>query len=329
VNGQERHNLESAVVASGLEKSYGRVKVLTGLHLTVPRGSVLALLGPNGAGKTTAIRILSTLLKPDAGRATILGYDVVQQPEEVRKVISLTGQFAAVDELLTGEENALMLGRLYHLSGAVARRRTAALLEQFELSEAARRPVKTYSGGMRRRLDLALSLIATPPVLFLDEPTTGLDPRSRMTMWELIGDLRLSGVTVLLTTQYLEEADRLADRIAVLDAGRIIAEGTADELKRQVGQERLELALAHPDGLERVGRALDGQVWQPGPDGQAVSVAIDGSPRHVKAVLDQLEQAAVEVTSLTLRSPTLDDVFLALTGQAHGPAKQEGAAHHE
>jgi ABC-2 type transport system ATP-binding protein len=234
---------DGVITASGIEKSFKQLKVLDGIDLNVQKGRVFALLGQNGAGKTTTIRILSTLLKPDAGRATIMGYDVVEQPEEVRKVISRTGQYAAVDELLTGAENLLMMGRLYHLSHADARRRTSELLEQFDLADAARRMVKTHSGGMRRRLDLAVSLIATPPILFLDEPTTGLDPRSRLTMWKVITGLLASGVTVFLTTQYLEEADQLADKIAVIDGGKIIAEGTAEELKQQVGVVVVRLRL--------------------------------------------------------------------------------------
>jgi ABC-2 type transport system ATP-binding protein len=300
----------------GLEKSFKQLKVLDGIDLNVQQATIFALLGPNGAGKTTTIRILSTLLQPDAGGATIMGHDVVKQPEEVRKVISLTGQYAAVDELLTGEENMLMMGRLYHLSPADARRRTRDLLEQFELVVAARRIVKTYSGGMRRRLDLAISLISAPPVLFLDEPTTGLDPRSRLMMWQLISDLVASGVTVFLTTQYLEEADQLADKIAVIDSGKIIAEGTAEELKRQVGEDRLELAFADIRDFEKARSILDGEALSLDEQKGILSVATDGSPRNLKVILDQLEQAAVEVDSLSLRKPTLDDVFLTLTGQS-------------
>lgn len=292
------------ITASGLEKSFRQLKVLDGINLNIQKGTVFALLGQNGAGKTTTIRILSTLLKPDAGRATIMGYDVVEQPEEVRKVISLTGQYAAVDELLTGAENMLMMGRLYHLSNADARRRTAELLEQFDLAEAARRIVKTYSGGMRRRLDLAISLIAAPPVLFLDEPTTGLDPRSRLMMWQMITDLLASGVTVFLTTQYLEEADQLADKIAVIDGGKIIAEGTAKELKQQVGTERLELAFDRAHEFQKARTILGGQVLHQDEQKGILSIAVDGSPRHIKYVLDQMEQAAVEVHTLSLPAQT-------------------------
>jgi ABC-2 type transport system ATP-binding protein len=308
----------------GIEKSYKDLRVLKRLDLTVHRGTVFALLGQNGAGKTTTIRILSTLLKPDAGQATIMGYDVVKQPEEVRKVISLTGQYAAVDELLTGAENMLMMGRLYHLSLAEARRRAGELLEQFDLSDAAPRIVKTYSGGMRRRLDLALSLIATPPVLFLDEPTTGLDPRSRLTMWTLIRDLLTSGVTVFLTTQYLEEADQLADKIAVLDGGQVIAEGTPAQLKQQVGKERLELAFHHPDAFQRARQVLGSQVLYSDEPKNTLSVALEGGPRHLKSILDQMEQAAIEVDELFVRKPTLDDVFLTITGRQTTLEVKEG-----
>ncbi|HEX6035913.1 MAG TPA: ATP-binding cassette domain-containing protein [Anaerolineales bacterium] len=306
---------EEAIVMSGIEKSYKDLKVLDRIELRVQRGTVFALLGPNGAGKTTLIRILSTLLKPDAGRARVMGYDVVEQPEEVRKVISLTGQYAAVDELLTGAENMWMMGRLYHLSHADARRRTSELLEQFDLADAAHRMAKTYSGGMRRRLDLAISLIATPPILFLDEPTTGLDPRSRLTMWKLITDLLTSGVTVFLTTQYLEEADQLADKIALIDQGRIIAEGTAEQLKQQVGRERVELTFTRPHDFQSACRVLERQVVHADEQKNRISIVMDGSPRQLKSILDEMEQATIEVETLSLRKPTLDDVFLTITGR--------------
>src|SRR5579863_6168970 len=241
-----------AIWAEGLEKAYGKTHALAGLDLTAEEGSVLAMLGPNGAGKTTAVRILTTLLKPDAGHAEVAGFDVVKQADALRAHIGLAGQYAAVDENLTGYENLVMFGRLYHLSGGVARRRANELLERFDLIDAARRTVKTYSGGMRRRLDLAGSLIVMPPVLFLDEPTTGLDPRGRLAMWEVISNLVSDGTTVLLTTQYLEEADQLADKIAVVDRGRVIAEGTSDELKTQVGGERLEITVARGSDLDEV-----------------------------------------------------------------------------
>lgn len=308
-------DLEHVVTVKGIEKSYKQLKVLDGIDLNVQKGTVFALLGPNGAGKTTIIRILSTLLKPDRGQAIIMGFDVLQQPEEVRKVISLTGQYAAVDELLTGEENMLMMGRLYHLSQRDTRRRTTELLKQFNLADAAQRIVKTYSGGMRRRLDLAISLIAAPPVLFLDEPTTGLDPRSRQTMWMLIKDLVASGVTVFLTTQYLEEADQLADQIAVMDGGKIVAEGTPQGLKQKIGTERLELTFRDHVAFEKACHVLGEQVIQHDPQKNVLDVAVDGTSGHLRSVLEQVERADVEVDSIYLRKPTLDDVFLTLTGQ--------------
>jgi ABC-2 type transport system ATP-binding protein len=319
-------NTDSAISARGLEKSYGPIKVLDGIDLQVQQGTVFALLGQNGAGKTTTIRILATLIKADAGTATVMGYDVVKQAGDVRGAISLTGQYAAVDELLTGEENMRMIGRLYHLSHADARRRTAELLERFDLGDAARRVVRTYSGGMRRRLDLAISLIARPPVLFLDEPTTGLDPRSRLTMWEMIGGLVAEGTTVFLTTQYLEEADALADRIAVMEGGRIAAEGTPEELKARVGRERVELSFADTHDFEKARQVLEGQVVQHDPGKSLLSVATDGSPRQLRGILDQVERASLEIESVSLRKPTLDDVFLTLTGKT---TSAEGETRHD
>lgn len=303
---------DNAIVIEGLTKSFKDVKVLDGLNLTVKRGTMLALLGPNGAGKTTTVRILSTLLKPDGGTVLVNGHDVRTHDHEVRSSIGLTGQYAAVDELLTGMQNLVMMGRLYHLSLDDAKRRANELLVQFDLMDAANRAVKTYSGGMKRRLDLAASLIATPPIIFLDEPTTGLDPRSRLAMWDVIKKLVEADVTILLTTQYLEEADVLADRIAVLDDGKIIAEGTSDELKQKVGKERLELVIK--DNFEKAVATIKGDAIQTIPDEGKVSVAIDGGVAEIKSILDQVEKAGVVVESLSLHKPTLDDVFLQLTG---------------
>lgn len=304
----------SAITIQGLTKTFGKLKVLDGINLTVQRGTMLALLGPNGAGKTTTIRILSTLLKPDGGSAHVNGFDVVHQAQHVRENIGLTGQYAAVDEFLTGRENLVMMGRLYHLYKQEAVKRAEELLEQFDLVEAADRAVKTYSGGMRRRLDLALSLIATPPILFLDEPTTGLDPRSRLAMWKVIKDLVASDVTILLTTQYLEEADQLADRIAVLDDGKIIAEGSASELKSRVGKERLELVISADSNFAQAKNSIRGDDVQIDESRRMISVATEGGVTEIKNVLNQLEQSGITIEALSLHKPTLDDVFLKLTG---------------
>lgn len=312
---------ENAIVIEGLTKAFKHGKVLDGLNLKVKRGTMLALLGPNGAGKTTTVRILSTLLKPDTGKVMVNGHDVTENPHEVRSTIGLTGQYAAVDELLTGYENLQMMGRLYHLSPENAERRAKELLVQFDLVEAAGRQVKTYSGGMRRRLDLAASIIATPPVLYLDEPTTGLDPRSRLAMWEIIKKLVASDVTILLTTQYLDEADQLADRIAVLDGGKIIAEGTADELKQRVGKERLVLVIEN--GLAKAADILAHESLLVDAEAKTISIAIDQGVAEIKNVLDKLEKAQITIDGLSLQKPTLDDVFMKLTGHHAQPAATE------
>jgi ABC-2 type transport system ATP-binding protein len=313
-----------AIWAEGLRKSYGKTLALDGLDLRVEEGTILGLLGPNGAGKTTVVRILTTLLSPDAGRAEVAGLDVVRQADELRSRIGLTGQYAAVDEYLTGRENLEMVGRLYHLPKKVARRRADELLERFDLVDAASRLVKTYSGGMRRRLDLSASLVFSPPVLFLDEPTTGLDPRSRIAMWDIIGELVSGGTTLLLTTQYLDEADRLADRICVVDAGRVIAEGTSGELKARVGGERLEVTLEQEDGLEDAARVLERYAHADGgvrvdTERRYLVATVAGGAGLLAAVVRDLDAARVRVDELGLHRPTLDDVFLTLTGHAAEP----------
>ena len=306
----------NAIVVSGLRKSFKKLEVLKGIDLAVERGSILALLGPNGAGKTTIIRILSTLLPPDGGTAVVNGHDVTREADQVRKSIGLTGQYAAVDEYLTGEENLLMLGRLYRLSRADTKRRTHDLLELFELTDAARRQVKTYSGGMRRRLDLAMSLIASPPVIFLDEPTTGLDPRSRLALWEMIKRLSASDITILLTTQYMEEADQLADQIVVIDHGSVIAAGTADELKARVGATRLDIVIAAHSSFAQAEQILAGQEVRVDSKRRLLSMASHAGVHELREALQRLEEANVEVEDVSLHRPTLDDVFLTLTGAA-------------
>jgi ABC-2 type transport system ATP-binding protein len=307
-----------AISATGLKKSFnkGKVKVLDGIDLHVKRGTVLALLGPNGAGKTTTVRILTTLLQPDEGQATIEGFSVTKEPDNVRRVIGLTGQYAAVDEYLSARENLHMIGRLYHLSKEDSKRRAEELIREFDLVEAADRAAKTYSGGMRRRLDLASSLIAEPPVIFLDEPTTGLDPRSRLAMWNIIKRLVKNGSTILLTTQYLDEADQLADRIAVIDGGKVIAEGTADELKNKVGSERVELVFSSAKDLQKAKKLITGDSVKVDDTKRTLSVANEGGVEYLQEILKQLSDNKIGVEGLSLHKPTLDDVFLELTGRS-------------
>ena len=314
--------MTNLVEARGLVKRYKEVTALDGLDLFVAEGTVLGLLGPNGAGKTTAVSILATLLEPDAGSARVAGADVVAQPREVRRRIGLSGQFAAVDEHLTGFENLVMIGRLYHLGGRYARARAGELLEMFDLAEAGGRPVKTYSGGMRRRLDLAGALVASPPVLFLDEPTTGLDPQGRRQLWDVIRGMVGGGTTVLLTTQYLEEADQLADRILVIDHGRAIAEGTADELKSRVGAERIEVTVTDRAALQpardTLARFAVGEQLADARSRTLITPIAGGAP-VLAAALHELERAGIAVRDVGLRRPTLDDVFLTLTGHVSAP----------
>ncbi|MEY9894712.1 ABC-2 type transport system ATP-binding protein [Catenulispora sp. MAP5-51] len=307
---------EYAIEATGLRKSYGAHEVLRGVDLRVERGTLLALLGANGAGKTTLVRILATLDAPDAGTVTVEGLDVVSRTRDVREVIGLTGQDAAVDEMLTGHENLVLMGRLFHLGKDAAHARAARLLDVFGLTEAADKPVSSYSGGMRRRLDIAVSLLGSPAVLFLDEPTTGLDPRSRQALWETIRKLLAAGTTILLTTQYLDEADELADRIVVLDGGRVVADGTPEELKRRIGSERLVLTL--PDAAA-VARALS-LTGGTGLDGSRVSVAVE-DPAQVRRLLNEADEIGLPLLAVRLQPPTLDDVFLTLTADRGGEAR--------
>jgi ABC-2 type transport system ATP-binding protein len=314
------------ILAEGIEKHFGTTHALRGLDLDVAEGTILGLLGPNGAGKTTAVRILTTLLRPDAGRAEVAGIDVLRHPAEVRRKIGVAGQNATLDEVLTGRENLEMIGRLFRLPAPEARARATGLLERFALVELADRVTKTYSGGERRRLDLAGALVAEPPVLFLDEPTTGLDPRGRLSMWDLIGDLAKGGTTVLMTTQYLEEADLLADDIAVIDHGRLIARGTSLELKQRTGGERLEILVTLPEQVDAAAAALASLSGeQPHVDAAArhVSVPVSSHGGMLTRAVRELDAAGVEVDDIGFRRPTLDEVFLALTGK---PAGDETAA---
>jgi ABC-2 type transport system ATP-binding protein len=318
---------ENAIVVKGLRKSFKQLTVLDDVNFVIKKGTVLALLGPNGAGKTTTIRILSTLLLPDNGQALINGFDVVKEADKVRSLIGLTGQYAAVDEYLTGKENLHMIGRLYRLSYPDIKQRTQELLELFDLVEASDRTVKTYSGGMRRRLDLAVSLIASPPIIFLDEPTTGLDPRSRLIMWAIIEQLVSTGTTILLTTQDMDEADHLADRIVVINGGKIIAEGTSDELKQRVGSERLEITVAGESNFEKAKKVLEEDSLHSDSKMRTLSLVTKDGMHQLKQVLSRLDEAGIDVENVSFRSPTLDDVFLTLTGhiakQPNGETKEQ------
>ncbi|NUP47349.1 MAG: ATP-binding cassette domain-containing protein [Catenulispora sp.] len=324
----------AAIEAEGLVKIYGgnkkakEVRALDGVDLAVPEGTILGLLGPNGAGKTTAVRVLTTLLRPDAGRASVLGLDVVRKPTQVRRLIGLSGQYAAVDENLTGRENLVMVGRLYHMGKEASAKRAAELLEEFTLTDAADRPSKTYSGGMRRRLDLAAALVVKPPVIFLDEPTTGLDPRTRIAMWDVIAGLVKGGTTLLLTTQYLEEADRLADSIAVVDHGKVIARGTADELKAQIGGERLQIVVSDrtrlSEAAELLGRMGTGEA-RVQDQNREILVPVSGGAQLLVSAIRELDAVGIAIDDVALRRPTLDDVFLQLTGRAVEGEPEPGA----
>jgi ABC-2 type transport system ATP-binding protein len=327
-NRPDRDDAGPAIEAIGLGKSYGAVTVLSGVDLTVPRGSVFALLGPNGAGKTTTVRILATLITADTGVARVAGFDVRTQRRQVRRSLSLTGQFAAVDELQTGAENLRMMGALAGLPRTLARSRADELLGRFDLATVGDRRVGTYSGGMRRRLDLAAGLVVPPAVVFLDEPTTGLDPRSRQQMWQMISELAQTGVTVFLTTQYLDEADELAHQIAIIDGGRIVAEGTAAELKRRIGEQRLDLTLTDPASFDRVSQRLNGRGTAADRHRLQISVPTDGGGHSVRVLLDELDPDHSAIARFAIHEPSLDDVFLALTGNptnAPAPASKETA----
>ncbi|NEB91028.1 ATP-binding cassette domain-containing protein [Streptomyces bauhiniae] len=319
--------MPGAIHAEGLVKTFGDVRALDGVDLDVPEGTVLGLLGPNGAGKTTTVRCLTTLLRPDSGRAVVAGVDVLKHPDTVRRSIGLSGQFAAVDEYLTGRENLQMVGRLYQMRGKAAKERAAELLEQFHLADAADRPAKTYSGGMRRRLDLAAALVVSPPVMFMDEPTTGLDPRNRQQLWEVIQQLVSGGTTLLLTTQYLEEADHLAHDIAVVDHGRVIAQGTSDQLKARTGGERVEVVVHDRDriaGTAEVLRALGKGETTIDQHTRKLTVPVTGGAKLLAEVIRELDTRGIEIDDIALRRPTLDDVFLSLTGHtAEAPGRTD------
>ncbi|GIM96634.1 ATP-binding cassette domain-containing protein [Paractinoplanes toevensis] len=302
-----------AIAANGLRKSYGDKVVLDGIDLAVPEGTIFALLGPNGAGKTTTVQILSTLIPADGGSVRVAGHDLTGNPDDVRGAIGVTGQYSAVDKLLTGEENLLLMADLKHLSRADGKRRAAELLERFDLVEAARKPASTYSGGMQRRLDLAMTLVGDPRLIFLDEPTTGLDPRSRREMWRIVRELVAGGVTIFLTTQYLEEADQLADRIVLLDHGRLIAEGTAEELKRRIPGGHIELTFTDPHLLDAARGLLPAGVADP--EALTLQVPSDGGVRSIRELLARLDQNDIDIDAMSVHTPDLDDVFLTLTGQ--------------
>ncbi|MEU1000694.1 ATP-binding cassette domain-containing protein [Streptomyces tibetensis] len=318
--------MPGAIYAEGLVKTFGDVKALDGVDLDVPEGTVLGLLGPNGAGKTTTVRCLTTLLRPDSGRAVVAGIDVLKQPDAVRRSIGLSGQFAAVDEYLTGRENLQMVGQLYQMRAKAAKERAAELLEQFHLTDAADRPTKTYSGGMRRRLDLAAALVVSPPVMFMDEPTTGLDPRNRQQLWEVIKQLVSGGTTLLLTTQYLEEADHLAHDIAVVDHGKVIATGTSDQLKARTGGERVEVVVHQREHIQSAAEVLAG--FGKGETTveehmRKLTAPVTGGAKLLAEVIRELDTRGIEIDDIGLRRPTLDDVFLSLTGHV-AEAKDQG-----
>ncbi|WP_329401445.1 ATP-binding cassette domain-containing protein [Streptomyces melanogenes] len=318
--------MPGAIYAEGLVKTFGDVKALDGVDLDVPEGTVLGLLGPNGAGKTTTVRVLTTLLQPDSGRATVAGIDVLKHPNEVRRAIGLSGQFAAVDEYLTGRENLQMVGQLYQMKAKEAKARAGELLDKFNLADAADRPAKTYSGGMRRRLDLAAALVVSPPVMFMDEPTTGLDPRNRQQLWEVIQELVAGGTTLLLTTQYLEEADHLAHDICVVDHGRVIERGTADQLKARTGGERVEVVVHQHEEIEPARAVLAG--FGKGEVAVAahtrkLTVPVTGGAKLLAEVIRELDNRGVEIDDIGLRRPTLDDVFISLTGHVAEQKEEE------